>query len=105
MNYIQQIRNGDHQKLFPNLKKMLSTGYGTLVSRWFDSYLRKLGIKKKGKNFHSFRHTVVNKLTSKKVYEPFIKELIGHSHDSITMDVYGGKKPLDIILNECVIKI
>ena len=105
LNYVQQIRNGDHQKLFPNLKKMVSTGYGTLISRWFDRYLKRLGIKKKGKNFHSFRHTVVNHLTSKQVYEPFIKELIGHSHGTLTMDVYGGRKPLEVLLNECVVKL
>ena len=102
LDYVKQIQNQDQEKLFPNLKKMRSTGYGTMISRWFAKYLKKLGIKKKGKNFHSFRHTVVNKLTSKKVYEPFIKELIGHSHGSITMDVYGGRKPLDVLLNECV---
>ena len=84
---------------------MRSTGYGTMISRWFRKYLIKLGIKKKGKNFHSFRHTVVNKLTNEKVYEPFIKKLIGHSHESITMDVYGERKPLDVLLDECVIKI
>ena len=105
LNYVTQIKTSNQQKLFPNLKKMKSTGYGTMISRRFARYLIKLGIKKKGKNFHSFRHTVVNKLTTKKVYEPFIKELIGHSHGSITMDVYGGKKPLDVLLNECVIKI
>ena len=84
---------------------MRSTGYGTLISRWFGRYLKKLGIKPKGKNFHSFRHTVVNKLSTQQVYEPFIKELIGHSHGSLTMDVYGGQKPLQVLLNECVIKI
>jgi len=105
LGYMKQIQNQNQEKLFPNLKKMRSTGYGTMISRWFAKYLKKLGIKKKGKNFHSFRHTVVNKLITKKVYEPFIKELIGHSHGSITMDVYGGKKPLDVLLNECVNKI
>ena len=75
LDYVKQIQNQDQEKLFPNLKKMRSTGYGTMISRWFAKYLKKLGIKKKGKNFHSLRHTVVNKLTSKKVYEPFIKEL------------------------------
>ena len=103
--YVDQIRNENHQKLLPNLKKMLSTGYGTLISRWFARYLKKLGIKQKGKNFHSFRHTVVNRLTTKQVYQPFIKELIGHSHGSLTMDVYGGRKPLEVLLKECVIKI
>ena len=105
LDYVKQMKNQNHRKLFPNLKKMKSTGYGTMISRWFREYLIRLGIKKKGKNFHSFRHTVVNKLTSQKVYEPFIKELIGHSHGSLTMDVYGGRKPLDVLLNECVIKI
>ena len=73
LNYVTQIKTSNQQKLFPNLKKMKSTGCGTMISRWFARYLIKLGIKKKGKNFHSFRHTVVNKLTTKKVYEPFIK--------------------------------
>ena len=102
LDYVKQIQNQKQEKLFPNLKKMKSTGYGTIISHWFARYLKRLGIKKKGKNFHSFRHTVVNKLITKKVYEPFIKELIGHSHGSITMDVYGGRKPLDVLLNECV---
>ena len=105
LDYVKQIQNQNQEKLFPNLKKMKSTGYGTMISHWFARYLKRLGIKKKGKNFHSFRHTVVNKLITKKVYEPFIKELIGHAHGSLTMDVYGGKKPLDVLLNECVIKI
>ena len=102
LDYVKQIQSQNQEKLFPNLKKMRSTGYGTMISRWFARYLKKLGIKKKGKNFHSFRHTVVNKLITKKVYEPFIKELIGHSHGSITLDVYGGRKPLDVLLSECV---
>ena len=105
LDYVKQMKNQNHRKLFPNLKKMKSTGYGTMISRWFREYLIRLGIKKKGKNFHSFRHTVVNRLTNQKIYEPFIKELIGHSHGSLTMDVYGGRKPLDVLLNECVIKI
>ena len=71
LDYINQIKGQNYHKLFPNLKRMRSTGYGTMISRWFAKYLKKLGIKKKGKNFHSFRHTVVNKLTNQKVYEPF----------------------------------
>lgn len=92
-------------KLFPQLKWVPSTGFGTLISRWFRKYLIRLGIKQKEKNFHSFRHTVANKLTTQQVYEPFIRELVGHSHGSLTMNVYGGRKPLDVLLNECVVKI
>lgn len=88
LDYVSQIRQSKQSKLFPQLKWMPSTGFGTKISRWFARYLRRLGIKQKGKNFHSFRHTVVNKLTTAQVYEPFIRELVGHSHGSITMDVY-----------------
>ena len=48
---------------------------------------------------------MVNRLTTKKVYEPFIRELIGHSHGSLTMEAYGGRKPLEVLLNEYVVKL
>ena len=105
LNYVNQVRQSKQSKLFPQLEWMPSTGFGTKISRWFARYLKGLGIKQRGKNFHSFRHTVVNKLTTAQVYEPFIRELVGHSHGSITMDVYGGRQPLDVLLNECVIRI
>ena len=105
MDYVEEIKSNGEIKLFPNLRKGKISSYGSQISQWFGRYLENLGIKKKGKNFHSFRHTVVNRLISKQVYEPFIKELVRHSHGSITMDVYGGRKPLEVLLNECVKKI
>ena len=105
LDYVESVRNSKAVKLFPNLKSETNTRYGSAISRWFSRYLKNLGIKKKGKNFHSFRHTVVNHLTSKQVYESFIKELVGHSHGTMTMDVYAGRKPLEVLLNECVVKL
>ena len=105
LDYVEEVRNQKQVKLFPNLKKGSTSSYGSAISQWFGRYLNKLDIKKTGKNFHSFRHTVVNQLISKQVYEPFIKELVRHSHGSITMDVYGGRKPLEVLLNECVKEI
>jgi len=105
LDYVKEIRNRKETKLFPNLKKGQVTSYGSQIGQWFGRYLKNLGIKKKGKKFHSFRHIVVNHLTSKQVYQPFIKELIGHSHGTMTMDVYGGRKPLEVLLHESVVKI
>ena len=105
IDYVIHIRQSKRSKLFPQLKWRSSTGFGTKIRPWFARYLKRLGIKQRGKNFHSFRHTVVNRLSTQQVYEPFIKELIGHSHGSLTMDIYGGRKPLQVLLNECVIKI
>ena len=47
LDYVKQMKSQNHRKLFPNLKKMKSTGYGTMISRWFRKYLIRLGIKKK----------------------------------------------------------
>ena len=105
LDYVQQVKDSQQKKLFPNLKQSFRTTYGDTLSKWFARYLVKLGIKKKGKNFHSLRHTVINQLLTSQVYEPFIKELVGHSNGSITVDVYGGKKPLDVLLTECVEKL
>jgi len=44
-------------------------------------------------------------LASKQVYQLFIKELVGHSHGTMTMDVYGGRKPLEVLLDEYVVKL
>jgi len=30
---------------------------------------------------------------------------VGHSHGTLTMDVYAGRKPVDVLLNECVVKL
>ena len=105
LDYVEEIRLKGEKKLFPAFKYKEETGYCHHISNWFRGYLKKLGIKKKGKNFHSLRHTVINKLLTNQVYEPFIKELVGHSSGSITVDVYGGRKPADVLLNECVMKI
>ena len=47
---------------------------------------------------------MVNHLISKQVYQPFIKELVGHSHGTMAMDIYGGRKLLEVLLNGRVVK-
>ena len=84
---------------------MRSTGSRTLISFRFSRCLKKLGIKQKGKSSHSFQHTVVNKLSTQQVYEPFIKELVDHSHDLLMTDFYGVYKLIQALLTEYVIKI
>ena len=57
IDYVEDVKNSGTVKLFPNLKSETNTKYGSAVGRWFARYLKNLEIKKKGKNFHSFRHT------------------------------------------------
>ena len=53
LDYWEQVKTRKKSKLFPNLKQGFRTTYGDSVSKWFARYLTQLGIKKKGKNFHS----------------------------------------------------
>ena len=48
---------------------------------------------------------MVNKLSTQQVYEPFIKELVDHSHDLLMTDFYGVYKLIQALLTEYVIKI
>ena len=32
-------------------------------------------------------------------------ELVGHLRGTLTMEVYDGKKSLEVLLNECVVKL
>jgi integrase len=57
------------------------------------------------KNFHSFRHTVIDHLKQKGVEPHFVNELLGHSSGNIDLDRYGKGYNPDIIYNKCVKKI
>ena len=57
LDYVKEVKNDNPTKLFPNLRQRHVTNHGYSISQWFRRYLTSLEIKKKGKNFHSFRHT------------------------------------------------
>ena len=76
------------------------------VGDWFrQRYLPELDLANTGRSFHSLRHTVITNLTDKQVFPYFVKELVGHKHNSVTYDVYAGQPPMKVLLSECVNKI
>ena len=78
------------------------------ISNWFSrKFLTELALDatNRSRSFHSLRHTVVTHLTDKQVFPYFVKELVGHKHNSITYDIYAGKPPMKVLLEECVSKI
>jgi len=95
-------------RLFPELTYSRNSGWGRLPGRWFnDSFLRKkLKITDPAKSFHSFRHTVADRLKQLGVAEAFISELLGHSSgDSMTFGRYGKRYQPKILKKEAVEKI
>jgi integrase len=80
--------------LFPSLRARKSKAkLGPAISDWFNSYRKRLGVDRPGLNFHSFRHTVGDRLRKAGVPEDDRAALLGHEHANITSGVYGHNGP------------
>ena len=64
-------------------------GYGQYFQRWYGRFNRKFVTEDKKKTFHSTRHVFINFLKQHDISETIIKELVGHSDQSITTGLYG----------------
>lgn len=100
LRYVDELRAADVTRLFPELK-LQRDGYGQAVSKWFQRYRRQCGIVEAGKVFHSFRHTVIDRLKQADVPKEKIAALVGHEDDSVTFGRYG-KDFSPVIMREVV---
>jgi integrase len=94
-------------RLFPGLKGRASKDgkLGAALGDAFEAWRKRLGIVRKGVNFHSFRHTVGDRLLKAGVPENDSAALLGHAHKNITTRVYGHSGPGLRRLREIVEKI
>jgi integrase len=79
-----------------NLKR-INTNLGHLPSKWFSGYKASLGLPKGTKVFHSFRHTLRDKLTLSGVPNEQIRELLGHEQIGETFGRYGSSIPVKVL--------
>jgi integrase len=81
--------------LFPGIKGRQSRGgkLGENLGDAFNWWRNKLGISRPGVNFHSFRHTVGDRLRKAGVPEDDRAALLGHEDERITSRVYGHDGP------------
>lgn len=73
--------------LLPNMKQSTDKRWGKAFSQWFGRYKKKLGLDNK-KAFHSFRHTLIERLKDKADMK-HIFAIVGHKDTSITTGRYG----------------
>ena len=90
LDYVNGVDKKEHFKLFPYLKKT-QNGFGDRLSKDFATYLKKLGLKKKRKCFHSFRSTINNKLLKNNVPVDYRSVFLGQSIESVNLDHYSEK--------------
>jgi integrase len=77
--------------------KRINTNLGHLPSKWFSGYKGSLGLPKGTKVFHSFRHTLRDKLTLNGVPNEHIRELLGHEQIGETFGRYGSTIPVNVL--------
>jgi integrase len=84
-----------YSMLFPGLKSRKSKGgkLGPKITDAFNWWRKKLGIVRAGVNFHSFRHTVGDRLRKAGVPEDDRAAVLGHEDERITSRVYGHDGP------------
>jgi integrase len=102
-DFLQSRQKED--SLFDNLPVAEDGRRSKRASRWFCLFRPKVGLTVKGKDFHSFRHTIIDDLKQGEVNERVLKALVGHADqlsedvqkDDITMDLYGKKYKAEIL--------
>lgn len=92
LDYVAGLRDQGATRLFPTFKLDVNNGRGRQLGRWAnDTFLVKLGYKTKRIVFHSFRHTLITRLSQAGVQEPIVKALVGHEQQGVTQTSYLGE--------------
>ncbi|MCJ8337716.1 MAG: site-specific integrase [Pseudomonadales bacterium] len=81
--------------VFPELSKTHGK-YSHNVSKWFSRAAKHMGLEK-GKTFHSYRHTMADKLRDQGAQDYVIKRILGHATQSETHDRYGSNKNVSLL--------
>ena len=77
--------------------RRINTNLGHMPSKWFGGYKASVGLPKGTKVFHSFRHTLRDKLTLNGVPNEHIRELLGHEQIGETFGRYGSSIPVKVL--------
>jgi integrase len=83
----QRLRSGE-ERLFPELTPNTRGNVGAEASRFWRTYLTRIGLKEPGLGTHSFRHLLADRLRLAGYFNEEIKVALGHSQKSVT-SAYG----------------
>lgn len=87
IDYVVGLKNRGINRIFPELTHQRD-GYGTVASKWFARYRKKLGIEGRNKVFHSLRHNVATALKQNNIDYMKAGAILGHYNNSITFNTY-----------------
>lgn len=94
VDYVESMKA--YPRLWMNLENYRGI-YSQNFGKWYQEFNREYITKDKRKVFHSFRHTFTNQLKEAQVDPHIVAELLGHTHGSITFDLYGKRYQLNTL--------
>ena len=101
LDYLNDVRalpdSTDITLIFPFLTKY-EQGYGDVPSQRFTALLKELDIyQPRIKVFHSFRHTLNQRLKFEGVSTEYRSLFLGHENDDVNSMIYGDKTPVQVV--------
>jgi integrase len=98
VEYAEKIAPKPDASLFPELKPGGPDGKkGFYFTKWWSRYRQAIGVGKKGYDYHSFRHSVTNKLAANGVPLEVRNQLLGREGKSVDEQVYLKELPLPLL--------
>lgn len=82
LDYVQEKTPRGRDAVFPELQPGgPDRKFGYYFSKQFSAYRKAIGVRRRGLDYHSFRHGVTTKLYEAEVPEPWIDLLTGHDEE------------------------
>jgi integrase len=84
LELVRQARASGDLRLFPGLVPCKRGMFSTQVSKFWQLYLKRLGVKERGLALHSFRHTFADEVRRKGGSDAVLGSILGHAKGTIT---------------------
>lgn len=84
LDLVKQARAKGDSRLFPEIVPCQRGMFSTQVSKFWQLYLKRLGVKERGLALHSFRHTFADEVRRKGGSDAVLGSILGHSKGTIT---------------------
>jgi integrase len=84
VEHVAKVRAGGGKRIFPEIKPGPDGSWSYQPSKFWQRYLARLGVKRRGLGLHSFRHGFADECRRRSVPDEVIKGLMGHADGSQT---------------------
>lgn len=98
MDYVQSVRSQGHGRLFPYVRPDCHGVYGGNFSKFYNRYLARVGIKRPGLDWISFRHTFKSAGRAVGMPSDMLDYIQGHASERVSQD-YGRFPPKAVLEN------